>query len=498
MSLWRAILIRRGSVLLLVLWMLILLGVVGLSYTSSVRTQVHAMRSTRGHVEALWAARAGIERARVELSLADLGDLRYDDPLFDDAEAFAGRPVGPALYSLIVPRFDPDETPVFGLVDECSRINLNTADEDFLHGLPAISDEMADCLLDWRDGDGDVRPAGAENDYYADLEAPYLPRNGALISLRELLRVRGWEPVWRQVWPDPYDRFRGTQGRERSPLDPEDARLLMRLLTIWSTDDNIAPDGEARMDLAGVTAEQMRGRISDLTEEEAGAIVKWRDDNQYEKTTDLFEVRAVEEDDNNRSGDRNSENDSGDGQSRVGRNDGANDDRGSRGDREDNDSERGGENRSGNDRNNRTNQSTGEKVFDLGRVGQIIDYFSASGGGDNGGGSQNGQRPGRINLNTAPREALLSVPGMTETLADALLNQREGGTVTATGAALAQVNRMDEETFTQLYPYLTARSSRFHVWSRGIEPDSGAAVTVEAVLAASTGGEVSIVYWREE
>jgi type II secretory pathway component PulK len=48
--------------------MLILLGVIGMSFTGSVRTQMQAMRASRGRVEALWAARAGIERARTGMS----------------------------------------------------------------------------------------------------------------------------------------------------------------------------------------------------------------------------------------------------------------------------------------------------------------------------------------------------------------------------------------------------------------------------------------------
>jgi type II secretory pathway component PulK len=138
-------------------------------------------------------------------------------------------------------------------------------------------------------------------------------------------------------------------------------------------------------------------------------------------------------------------------------------------------------------------------MFTLQRVGEIIDYFSvkqANAGGGNGQGETEAQA-GRINVDTAPRDVLLCVSGIGEALADAIINQRARRTFAGAGGIVA-LEGVDEATFRKVYPCLTARSSRFHVWSRGVEPDSGATVTVEAVLAAADEGEVSIVYWRED
>lgn len=476
--------------------MLILLGLVGMSYSSSVNTRVNAFRSSRGHVEALWAARAGIERARLVLSEAELDRLAADDPLFDDTEAFANQPVGPAAFSLIVPRFDPDQRPLFGLVDENARVNLNSVGEEFLSGLPGMSESMVDSLLDWRDADSVARPSGAEDAYYEELENPYVARNGALISVRELMRVRSWEPMLRLVLPDPYQRFLEEGGLQVSNLKVEDARLLMNMVTVWSADDNIAPDGEARLDLSSANAEEMRRRIENLTEDEANAIVKWRDGNAYASATDLLDVTKPEEENNNNNNDNNNNrnnrggNDDGNRQERNASQGGDGDDRGNE-NRESN-------NRQGGNRARSGGSSSGEKVFSLDRVGEIIDYFSVpADAGENTDGAANGnQRPARINLNTAPRELLVCIPGISAALADTLLNDRRANPFEGAGA-LAGVDGVGAEIFRKIYPVLTARSSRFHVWSRGIEPDSGASVTVEAVLSADSGGNVSIVYWRE-
>lgn len=48
-----------------------------------------------------------------------------------------------------------------------------------------------DSLLDWLDADDDRRPSGAEDAFYAPLG--YRPRNGAMASVGELRRVRGFD-----------------------------------------------------------------------------------------------------------------------------------------------------------------------------------------------------------------------------------------------------------------------------------------------------------------
>ena len=175
-------------------------------------------------------------------------------------------------------------------------------------------------------------------------------------------------------------------------------------------------------------------------------------------------------------------------------------------------------------------------MFDLKRVGQIIDYFTASGSSDQGGGGQNGgsqngsqggggqnggsqsggqanggqagasqagasqgggqAQPGRLNVNTVSRDVLMTVPGMTETLADGVIGARDSSPMRGAGE-IASVSGMDADAFRKLYPCLTAAATRFHAWSRGVEPASGAVVTVEAVLETGDDGE-AIVYWREE
>ncbi len=57
-----------------------------------------------------------------------------------------------------------------------------------------LADQVAVCILDWRDEDDMPRTNGAESPYYASLSNPVKPRNGKLASIDELLFVKGVTP----------------------------------------------------------------------------------------------------------------------------------------------------------------------------------------------------------------------------------------------------------------------------------------------------------------
>lgn len=91
----------------------------------------------------------------------------------------------------------------FGVTDESGRINLNAllkldssgqVAHDMLMRLPNMTEDIANAILDWIDPDDDPRPSGAESDYYTSQSPPYRCKNGPLDSLEELLLVRGVTP----------------------------------------------------------------------------------------------------------------------------------------------------------------------------------------------------------------------------------------------------------------------------------------------------------------
>ena len=87
-----------------------------------------------------------------------------------------------------------------GVVDEGGKLNINPLIQldrtgqvlhDALMKLPNMTEEIADAIVDWVDKDDDTRAAGAESSYYLSLQNPYRAKNGPLNSVDELLFVRG-------------------------------------------------------------------------------------------------------------------------------------------------------------------------------------------------------------------------------------------------------------------------------------------------------------------
>lgn len=86
------------------------------------------------------------------------------------------------------------------LVSESGKIDLNTFPAELMqmflahYGLEQEEiDVVLDSLLDWRDPDDMHRLNGAEKDYYASLDDPYIPRNGRILDPSEFFLVKGTE-----------------------------------------------------------------------------------------------------------------------------------------------------------------------------------------------------------------------------------------------------------------------------------------------------------------
>src|SRR5207249_3174996 len=109
----------------------------------------------------------------------------------------------------------------YGLTDESSKLNLNALlllptdplqSRQMLLGIPGMTAEIADAILDWIDSDQTPRETGAEESYYTSLNPPYKPKNGPLEALDELMLVRGITP----------DLLFGEDANRNGLLDPNE------------------------------------------------------------------------------------------------------------------------------------------------------------------------------------------------------------------------------------------------------------------------------------
>lgn len=236
---------EAGVALIAALWSLLLLASLGSGIALAARRDVWLAGSHERRAAARWAAAAGTVEAgaRVEDALgaaaAARGAVASGARAGAALGAAAGDGVGPGEESvaernalLTLNEIDSlfawrGETRLPGgaayrveLRDATARLNLNAAGEPELRAFLSrwIRDERAlaevsHSILDWRDPDDLSRAQGAEEAHYASLAHPVRPRNGPLLTVRELLLVRGITPeLYREVEPFvvalPTDRLR--------------------------------------------------------------------------------------------------------------------------------------------------------------------------------------------------------------------------------------------------------------------------------------------------
>ncbi|EAQ78869.1 type II secretion system protein GspK [Blastopirellula marina] len=461
---------RRGAVLIVVLVVVMMLTLGAYAFTELMQTENHAVQLTGRQIQARAFAESGESFLESYLAqepeyITELGGI-YDNPamfqgqlLVDDEEDERQR----GRFTILAPLVDIDgylDGIRYGLEDESARLNLNAllmleeqsgaaselasaaglsdasgaaaasgagasatitglaSDEaltsgstgrQLLMGLPGMTEDIADAILDYIDEDDEPREFGAEVDYYSGLDPPYAPKNGPLETVEELLLVRGVTPQLlfgrdenRNGVIDPQelalspdaDRF------EQDMLTEAPERGWTSFLTLYGMEKNYGADGAEKIFINDEDVEALHARLLEVVPQEwADFIVAYR---MYGASTST---------------------------------------------------------------SNATNQKYVTSVqFDFsqepkGTFASALDLIDAvvsvtqSNGGQNSGQSGQAQMmkspfqqlnaaqwmpdfmelltvnespiiPGRININQAPRELLLAIPGMTEEAAEAIIASR--------------------------------------------------------------------------
>jgi DNA uptake protein ComE-like DNA-binding protein len=177
---------QHGSVLIIVMW--ICFGVVALTlyFANSMSSELRAADNRVQDASARAACDGGVRYATYLLGqLATGGTV----PLATDYKA-EQLPVGDAYFWFIGrdPNQKPTADPFFGIVDEASKINLNTASATMLSGLPTMTSDVAANILSWR---GASNAGGAGNETYARLDPSRLVKGAPFETIDELRLVYG-------------------------------------------------------------------------------------------------------------------------------------------------------------------------------------------------------------------------------------------------------------------------------------------------------------------
>ncbi|MEM1109522.1 MAG: helix-hairpin-helix domain-containing protein [Planctomycetota bacterium] len=427
---------RRGAVLVLVMWLLLIVGLLALGLSQSARVSASLGYGEVERVQARWLARAGVEQAVAALAFDGIGgddgrgDLWYDSPeMFEDVALATD-----FTFRVTAPSFEDAEdasAPRFGLDDEASRVSVNAERPRQFRRIPDIETAQADAILDWLDNNEAARPGGAERGYYSQLDFPYLIRNSAFRTHRELLLVRGIDA----------EAFFGEDGDldgvlDRAENDGDES---------WPAD---TPDRTLELGLAGYTSvyayelntDPLGAPRIDLSETDTDTLIE-----QFNFTPALAE--AVVE---------------------AGRSaDNLFDFVGTRGDGEIEDEQQ-------------IDEITIEWLADF------WEYLTLE---------EDERLPGKVNVNTASRAVLETIPRMSANMAEDIISYRSSqGSFTGVGE-LYSGNVLTRRQFERVAPFVTVRSNVFRVVSEGRTP-SGTRYAVAAVI--DRGGDQPVILdWRQ-
>jgi len=232
---------RAGTVLIVTMWVLAVLAGMVLVLANSMRVEQDCSANEAARQQA-----SAVESGAVQYVLACVDGLDGEVPTEQEMPCEAV-PVGDGAFWIIRPDYQEEGQQTYGLVDEASKLNLNTATVDMLAELPDMPAEVAASIVDWRDSDSDLTVGGAESEYYLLLADPYECKNSPLETVEELLLIKQadrtllfGEDLNRNSVLDPNEN----DGDETDPPDNRDGRLdagIFNLVTVYSSEP--APSG---------------------------------------------------------------------------------------------------------------------------------------------------------------------------------------------------------------------------------------------------------------
>ena len=254
-----------ASVLIIVLWVAFGLVSLALYFAHTMTFELRAADNRVASIEAEQAIAGAARYVSNILATVETPGMVPDIQNYE-SDAVPLRENDPAT-----PRFwligrDPQgssEQVYFGLVDEASKLNLNTASSNLLEWLPGMTPELAAAILDWRDSDSDVSDGGAEDEIYQRLVPAYRCKNAPFESIEELRLVYGMDLL--TMYGEDMN-LNGTldanenDGEVFVPEDNRDGRLdpgLLEYLTVYSKEPNTRTNGEARVFLTSTNESQL-------------------------------------------------------------------------------------------------------------------------------------------------------------------------------------------------------------------------------------------------
>ncbi len=244
---------RKGTILIVTLWIIMVLAGLVLTLASTVR--VEATISANGTTAAQAQA---VELGAIQYVRSRLASLKGQLPAEANLAPTCIR-VGDGGFWILRPNFNDEHTYAYGIVDESSKLDLNVATSAMMQKLPDMTAELADSIVDWRDTDSDVSTTGAEGGYYLMLPNPYNCKNAPLETVEEVLLIKGGTPDI--LYGEDTNRngvldLNEDDGLAGDPADNQDGNLdrgLSPYVTVYSQERNVDANGAARININDVS-----------------------------------------------------------------------------------------------------------------------------------------------------------------------------------------------------------------------------------------------------
>jgi general secretion pathway protein K len=186
---------QSGIALLIVLWVVVLLLTIALSFSVMARTEIFSTLTFKEQMENKYLAETGLQRGIVELFYRAANKNR--EALFVEEKIF--RTDGTTYIGKL-----ENGSYKLSMTDESGKININTLTDSsgiVLNNLlvnlgieKETADTIVDSILDWKSPTGLHRLHGADSSYYSSLPNPYKAKNANFDNLEELLLVKGVTP----------------------------------------------------------------------------------------------------------------------------------------------------------------------------------------------------------------------------------------------------------------------------------------------------------------
>ena len=424
---------KNGLVLVVVLWVVVVLMVMAAVLGRTSRLDTRVCLAGTEELRCKWACRGGIETAIAVLN----DDFRASDCLTD---SWSENDTDFNDVELKQCRF------VVKVVDEASKLNVNTGTKEQLLGLEGMTEAIADAVIDWRDEDDRPSATGVEGGYYQNLRYGYKIRNGPFKTIRELLLVRG---VMAEVFYGEDTNFNGEldynerDGDESPPPDDRDDELdegWISYLTCYSYDKNKDAYGNERTNINEADEEKLQKSL-EIKKSYARWIVENRKKEKYKSIADLISEKSPKE--------------------------------AEEGSKED---------------------SNEAEPLDLQTFSKIADKITVN---------EDGEIPGRVNINTAPRAVLAALLGGSEAAeraADDIIAYRKDLMYGMQSIAeVLKVESVKISTFKEIANYITTRSDVFTIRCLAMADRGGvrgATLRSEAVVDRNSR-PCKVLYWYQ-